>query len=135
MPRDHIPEWAGARSYTDPMQALKAENAQLRAQLAEARRVMGECQDMLMNPEWLDACIDVDGLLAKITALIARIEQCLPAIDAGLQCPTCGSREHLDEADICDRCDRAAVDVVRRRMTVEQFIAHVGRVDALIGGR
>lgn len=107
----------------------------LQATLTEARRVLGECQDMLMNPEWLDACIDVDGLLAKITALIARIEQCLPAIDAGLQCPTCGSREHLDEADICDRCDRAAVDVVRRRMTVEQFIAHVGRVDALIGGR
>lgn len=59
----------------------------------------------------------------RLTALIARIEQCLPATDAGLQCPTCGSREHLDEADICIRCDMAAVDVVRRRMTVEEFIA------------
>lgn len=76
-------------------------------------------------------CAEVE----RLTALIARIEQCLPATDAGLQCPTCGSREHLDKADICDRCDMAAIDVVRRRMTVEQFIAHVGRVDALIGGR
>lgn len=57
-------------------------------------------------------------------ALIARVEACLPATDAGMQCPACGSREHLDDADICERCDRAAVFVVRKRMTVEQFIAH-----------
>ncbi len=40
MPRDHIPEWAGARSYTDPMQALRGENAKLREHLTEARRVL-----------------------------------------------------------------------------------------------